>query len=92
MAVPELLRRAFSAAGTNQKRCGDLSGLPTDEGKLCLAMVLDLASRRTAGSSTGEHQDAHLARSSFGDGSCRARVAVNAKGDEAMLADNADTA
>jgi putative transposase len=63
--VPDLVKRDFSAAGINQKWCGDLTELPTDEGKLYLSSVLDLASRRIAGFSIGEHHDARLARSSL---------------------------
>jgi putative transposase len=33
----DLLRRNFSAAAPNQKRCGDITEIPTDEGKLHLA-------------------------------------------------------
>jgi putative transposase len=36
--------------------------IPTDEGKLYLATVLDLASRRLAGFALGEHHDAPLAK------------------------------
>jgi hypothetical protein len=31
------LRRNLSAAAPNQKRCGDITEFPTDEGKLHLA-------------------------------------------------------
>jgi transposase InsO family protein len=33
----DLLRRNFSAAAPSQKRCGDITEIPTDEGKLYLA-------------------------------------------------------
>jgi transposase InsO family protein len=51
-AVPfaDLVNRDFSAAALNDKWCGDLTELPTNEGKLYLAPVLDLASRRVPGS------------------------------------------
>ena len=35
--------------------------MPTDEGKLYLASVLDMASRRVVGFALGEHHDAQLA-------------------------------
>jgi hypothetical protein len=63
--VPDLLERDFSAGAINEKWCGDLTELPTDEGKLYLASVLDLASRRIAGFAMGEHHDAALATASL---------------------------
>jgi putative transposase len=63
--VPDLLKRDFSAGAINQKWCGDLTELPTEEGKLYLASVLDLASRRIAGFAIGEHHDAELAQASL---------------------------
>ena len=41
--------------------CGDLTEVPTDEGKLYLADVEDLASRRVLGFGLSEHHDAELA-------------------------------
>ena len=38
--------------------CGDLKEIPTDEGKLYLAAVLDLHSRRCLGFAMGAHHDA----------------------------------
>ena len=43
---PDLLKRDFTAPGPNVKWCGDITEIPTDEGKLYLATVLDLFSRR----------------------------------------------
>ena len=40
------------------KWCGDLTEIPTDEGKLYLATVEDLASRRLPGFALGAHHDA----------------------------------
>lgn len=59
--TPDLVNRNFSAAKTDEKWCGDLPEVPTDEGKLYLASVLDLASRRIPGFAMGEHHDAELA-------------------------------
>jgi len=58
---PDLVKRDFSAAAINEKWCGDLTEVPTDEGKLYLATVEDLASRRLPGFALGEHHDAELA-------------------------------
>jgi transposase InsO family protein len=41
-AFPDLLRRDFTADAPNRKWCGDVTEIPTDEGKLYLATVLDL--------------------------------------------------
>lgn len=59
--IPDLLRRQFSAPAVNQKWCGDLTEIPTAEGKLYLATVEDLASRRLVGFALGERHDAELA-------------------------------
>ena len=58
---PDLVKRDFSADAINEKWCGDLTEIPTEEGKLYLASVLDLASRRLPGFAIGEHHDAELA-------------------------------
>ena len=52
--IPDLVRRDFGAAGLDQKWCGDLTEIPTDEGKLYLATVEDLASRRLCGFALGD--------------------------------------
>ncbi len=58
---PDLLRRDFTAAAPNVKWCGDMTEIPTDEGKLYLATVLDLFSRRLLACPTSEHPNAVLA-------------------------------
>jgi transposase InsO family protein len=63
--IPDLVRRDFSTGPVNQRSCGDLTEIPTDEGKLYLATVLDLGSRRLAGFAIGEHHDSPLARSAL---------------------------
>ena len=59
------VKRDFSAEAVDQRWCGDLTEIPTDEGKLYLATVLDLASRRLPGFALGEHHDAPLARAAL---------------------------
>ena len=57
--VPDLVKRDFTAPAINHKWCGDLTEVPTDEGKLYLATVEDLglaADRRA--SACREHHDA----------------------------------
>lgn len=63
--IPDLVNRDFTAKALDQRWCGDLTEIPTDEGKLYLAIVLDLASRRLAGFALGEHHDAPLARAAI---------------------------
>jgi putative transposase len=63
--IPDLVKRDFAAGVINQRWCGDLTEMPTDEGKLYLATVLDLASRRLPGFAIGEHHDAPLAKAAL---------------------------
>ena len=58
---PDLLRGDFTACAVNVKWCGDMTEIPTDEGKLYLATVLDLFSRRLLACPTSIHPDAQLA-------------------------------
>jgi putative transposase len=59
--APDLVRRDFPATRLNTKWYGDGTEIPTGEGKLHLASVLDMASRRILGFALGEHHDAQLA-------------------------------
>jgi len=59
--LPDLVNREFSASKVDEKWCGDLTEIPTAEGKLYLASVIDLAARRIPGFAIGEHHDAELA-------------------------------
>jgi putative transposase len=59
--APDLVRRDFPAAQVNTKWYGDGTEVPTGEGKIYLASVLDMASRRILGFALGEHHDAQLA-------------------------------
>ena len=63
--IRDLIGRDFHAEAINQKWCGDLTEIPTDEGKLYLATVEDLASRRLPGFAMGEHHDAALAKAAL---------------------------
>ena len=59
--APDLIGRDFPAERLNQKWYGDGTEVPTDEGKLYLASVLDVGSHRVPGFAIGEHHDAELA-------------------------------
>ncbi len=47
--APDLLGREFTAAAPNLKWCGDLTEIPTEQGKLYLASVEELYSGRLLG-------------------------------------------
>jgi putative transposase len=55
-----LLDRQFQAATPGQKWCGDITYVPTGEGFLYLAAVIDLCSRRIVGWSMADHLRAQL--------------------------------
>jgi putative transposase len=59
--APDLVGRRFATKRTNRKWYGDGTEIGTDEGKLHLASVLDMGSRRIVGFALGEHHDAELA-------------------------------
>jgi putative transposase len=59
--APDLVKRDFPAAALNRKWFGDGTQIATDEGKLHLVSVLDVASRRVLGFALGERHDAALA-------------------------------
>ena len=64
-AAPDRVGRKFTAPAPNVLWCGDLTEVDTDEGKLYLATVLDLFSRRMLGYAMSEHHDADLAVASL---------------------------
>jgi transposase InsO family protein len=59
--APDLVKRDFPAQEINVKWYGDGTEICTDEGKLYLASVLDMGSRRVLGFALSEHHDAALA-------------------------------
>ena len=69
----DLLRRDFTAERPNARWVGDMTEVPTAAGKLYLATVIDLYSRRLLGAATGLHPDAALACSAI-------TMAVTARG------------
>ncbi|WP_405576325.1 IS3 family transposase [Streptomyces sp. NBC_01092] len=54
---PDVVVRNFAAdpAGLNSRWCGDITYVPTEEGWLYLATVIDIASRRVVGWSAADH-------------------------------------
>src|SRR4051812_50203131 len=76
---PDLLRRDSTASAPNSRWVGDMTEIPTAAGKLYLATVIDLYSRRLLGAATGLHPDAQLA--------CEAiKMAVAARGGAEQIA------
>jgi putative transposase len=64
--APDALKRDFTPPERRDVRwCGDLTEIPTGEGTLYLAAVLDLHSRRCVGFALGAHHDAELARAAL---------------------------
>ncbi|MEU2874773.1 IS3 family transposase [Streptomyces olivoreticuli] len=59
-AAPDFVRRDFTADEPDQVWCGDMTEIVTGEGKLYLATVIDLYSRRLLGYAMGERHDAEL--------------------------------
>ena len=59
--APKLLERNFTVAGPNQVWVGDITYIPTDEGWLFLAVVMDLFNRRIVGWSLREDMRREIA-------------------------------
>jgi transposase InsO family protein len=59
--APNLLERDFTAESANEVWVGDITYLPTTEGWLYLAVLLDLFSRRVVGWAMSDHIDTELA-------------------------------
>ncbi|GHE26078.1 transposase [Streptosporangium violaceochromogenes] len=59
-AAPDLVHRQFNAVAVDVLWCGDVTEILTDEGKLYLATVEDLFSRRLLGHAMSAHHDAAL--------------------------------
>jgi len=76
---PDLLKRDFTAQQPNSRWVGDMTEIPTAAGKLYLATVIDLYSRRLLGAATGLHPDAQLACAAI-------EMAVAARGGTAQIA------
>ncbi|MCX4537660.1 IS3 family transposase [Streptomyces sp. NBC_01669] len=64
-AAPDLVHRRFDAVAPDVLWVGDMTEIETGEGKLYLATVLDLFSRRLLGYAMGSHHDAALVGASL---------------------------
>lgn len=59
-SLPDLVSRRFAPAAPDVVWCGDITYIPTGEGWLYVASVLDLGSRRLLGYSMAEHMRTEL--------------------------------
>ncbi len=97
----DLIRRDFtvSAAAVNTRWCGDITYIPTWEGWLYLATVIDIASRRVVGFALAEHLRTELVADALTNAVAARTPAPGVvfhadrgcqytSGDYAMLADN----
>ncbi len=64
-AAPDRVRRQFTAPAPDVLWCGDMTEIVTDQGKLYLATVIDLFSRRLLGYAMSAHHDAELVEASL---------------------------
>ena len=63
--APNLLERDFDAGAPNRVLAGDITYIPTTDGWLYLAVLLDLYSRRVVGWAMSDHIDTELALSAL---------------------------
>ncbi|MCC2280969.1 IS3 family transposase [Streptomyces sp. ET3-23] len=73
-ARPDLIGRDFppDAAAPGTRWCGDITYIPTEEGWLYLATVIDIASRRVVGWATADHLRTELVADAL-KSACRQR-------------------
>jgi putative transposase len=71
--LPDLVQGDFSPGQPNRRYCGDITYVPTGEGWLYVASVLDLGSRRLAGWAMAEHMRTELV-------SCALEAAASLRG------------
>ncbi len=71
--LPDLVKRDFSVGAPGERTCGDITYIPTGEGWLYLADVLDLGSRRLVGFAMAEHMRTELVASGPRHGRRRSR-------------------
>jgi transposase InsO family protein len=76
--APDLLRRDFTAPAPGEKFVGDITYLPTAEGWLYLATVIDLHTREVAGHAMAAHMRADLVSDAIALAARRGRCRPNA--------------
>ena len=75
---PDLVKRDFTASAPNLKWCGDITEIPTGNGKLYLATVIDLYSRRLLAAATSLRCDAELCEQAI-------KIAVAVRGGKSKI-------
>lgn len=63
--LPDLLGRDFAPGEPGERTCGDITYIPTDQGWLYMADVLDLGSRRVVGYALADHMRSELVESAL---------------------------
>jgi putative transposase len=63
--LPDLVGRDFAVGEPRLRSCGDITYIPTDEGWLYMASVVDLGSRRLVGFSLGDNMRTGLVSSAL---------------------------
>ena len=74
--APNQLNRAFTVTAPDTVYVGDITYLPTGEGWLYLAVVLDLCSRAVVGWSMADHMRAELVNQALAMAICQRQPAV----------------
>jgi transposase InsO family protein len=75
---PDLVNRDFTAVAPNRKWCGDVTEVPTADGKLYLATVIELYSRRLLAAATSLRCDAELCEQAI-------KIAVAVRGGQTKI-------
>ncbi|GGU84812.1 transposase [Streptomyces albospinus] len=77
VARPDLVLRDFQPdpAAVDRRWCGDITYVPTEEGWLYLATVIDIASRRVVGWATADHLRTELVADALRAACCNRRPA-----------------
>jgi putative transposase len=75
---PDLLEWDFTAIAPSQRWCGDITEIPTADGKLYLAIVIDLYSRRLLAAATSLRCDAELCEQAI-------KIAVAVRGGQTKI-------
>ncbi len=84
LPLPDLVGRDFAVGTPGERTCGGMTDIPTVEGWLYLADVLDIGSRRVIGYAMADHMRSELVERALlmavdtrgGDAPCRVHLFV----------------
>ena len=79
MELPDLVRRDFTATAPGCKLVGDITYIPTWEGWLFLATVLDCFSKKVVGYAMADHMRTSLVAEASADGGQQCRASRRVK-------------